>query len=446
MTTARSRSISGMRRDDGAALTVGIAFDQAPPITVPLRFFLTAPVFGCFAGVLIAWSGGDFLASRWSGTALALTHLVTLGFMLQAMCGALLQVLPVAVGANVWRPRVVGWLTHVGLVAGTLLLVAGFLLGGEQAFRWAMPILVATVAGFLGAVGMALARTSAVGPTVTVLRFSVAALALTISLGATLALGFGWNVPLPALRITELHAVWGVLGWGLLLVVAVAFLVVPMFQLTPPYRKGFARLFPLVLVGALVAWSIAAAFGEPLPLLREGATLVLALAVAGFAAETLYVQNRRRRRHQDVSFLFWRTGMLALLAAVLFGVALLASRDAVVSSRLELALGLAMLVGFFVSVINGMFYKIVPFLVWLHLQRRVSRPPNMNQVIGEDRMRGQLWLHWSALAALGSGLIFPPLLIVGGLLFAASCAWVEINLAHACRIYWRISRDAGSAL
>ena len=35
---------------------------------------------------------------------------------------------------------------------------------------------------------------------------------------------------------------------------------------------------------------------------------------------------------------------------------------------------------------------------------------------------------------------------VGGLLFAASCAWVEINLAHACRIYWRISRDAGSAL
>ncbi|MCK7498192.1 MAG: hypothetical protein MZW92_51665 [Comamonadaceae bacterium] len=60
-----------MRRDDGAAVTVGIAFDQAPPIAVPLRFFLTAPLFGCLAGLLIAWSGGDVLASRWSGAALA---------------------------------------------------------------------------------------------------------------------------------------------------------------------------------------------------------------------------------------------------------------------------------------------------------------------------------------------------------------------------------------
>ncbi|MCK7498195.1 MAG: hypothetical protein MZW92_51680 [Comamonadaceae bacterium] len=32
-----------------------------------------------------------------------------------------------------------------------------------------------------------------------------------------------------------------------------------------------------------------------------------------------YVQHRRRRQHVDVTFLFWRTGMLALLAAVALG-------------------------------------------------------------------------------------------------------------------------------
>jgi len=435
-----------MRRDDGAAVTVGIAFDQAPPIAVPLRFFLTAPLFGCVAGLLIAWSGDDVLASRWSGTALALTHLITLGFMLQAMSGALLQVLPVAVGANVWRPRLVGLLTHAGLVVGTVLLVAGFLVGEAQPFRWAMPILTVTIAVFLGAVGMGLGRTTATGPTITVLRFSVLALAVTIGFGASLALTFGWNVSLPALLLTELHVGWGVLGWGLLLLVAVAFLVVPMFQLTPPYRKGFARIFPLVLVGALVVWSIAGAVGDPLAALRTGSAVLLGVTVAGFAAETLYVQHQRRRRHVDVTFLFWRTGMLALLAAVALGLVLVASRDPVLNSRLELALGLAMLLGFFVSVINGMFYKIVPFLMWLHLQRRVSRPPNMNQMIAERAMRGQLWLHWGALAALGMGLIFPPLLLAGGLLFAASCAWLELNLAQAVRTYRRISRDAASAL
>ncbi|MCK7498196.1 MAG: hypothetical protein MZW92_51685 [Comamonadaceae bacterium] len=43
------------------------------------------------------------------------------------------------------------------------------------------------------------------------------------------------------------------------------------------------------------------------------------------------------------------------------------------------------------------------------------------------------------------GLIFPPLLVAGGLLFAASCAWLELNLAQAVRTYWRISRDAAAA-
>ncbi|MCK7498194.1 MAG: hypothetical protein MZW92_51675 [Comamonadaceae bacterium] len=94
---------------------------------------------------------------------------------------------------------------------------------------------------------------------------------MTIGFGASLALMFGWGVTLPALLLTELHAGWGVLGWGLLLLVAVAFLVVPMFQLTPPYRKGFARIFPLVLVGALVTWSIAGAVGDALaPTARQG--------------------------------------------------------------------------------------------------------------------------------------------------------------------------------
>ena len=61
-----------------------LSFDQAPPISVPYRFFLVAPWFGVMAGILLAWSGADALASRWTPEALALTHLIALGFMLQA--------------------------------------------------------------------------------------------------------------------------------------------------------------------------------------------------------------------------------------------------------------------------------------------------------------------------------------------------------------------------
>ena len=45
-------------------------------------------------------------------------------------------------------------------------------------------------------------------------------------------------------------------------------------------------------------------------------------------------------------------------------------------------LGVLMIVGFAMSVINGMLYKIVPFLVWFHLQSR--RGPS-----GADRAQRQ---------------------------------------------------------
>jgi len=82
-----------------------LSFDQAPPFAAPFRFFLTAPAFGMLAGALLLASGPDALASRWTPAALALTHLVTVGFMLQAMLGALLQIMPVVAGANLLRCR-----------------------------------------------------------------------------------------------------------------------------------------------------------------------------------------------------------------------------------------------------------------------------------------------------------------------------------------------------
>ena len=60
-----------------------LSYEQAPPLHLPLRFFLTAPLFGILAGVLLMGQGSTVLASRWTGAALAATHCLTAGFMLQ---------------------------------------------------------------------------------------------------------------------------------------------------------------------------------------------------------------------------------------------------------------------------------------------------------------------------------------------------------------------------
>src|SRR3989338_5515889 len=65
-----------------------LSIQQAPPLSVPARFFLTAPVFGMVAALILLFTGKDLLSSRWTPGMLAVTHCLTLGFFTSVMIGA----------------------------------------------------------------------------------------------------------------------------------------------------------------------------------------------------------------------------------------------------------------------------------------------------------------------------------------------------------------------
>ena len=118
-----------------------VSFEQAPPLGAPLRFFLTAPIFSALAAVLMLVQGPSLWASRWVPGVLAVTHLMTVGFMLQVMLGALQQLLPIVVGAPIERPLAVARVVHACITAGLLLLVGGFLWGRPWSFAGAAVLL-----------------------------------------------------------------------------------------------------------------------------------------------------------------------------------------------------------------------------------------------------------------------------------------------------------------
>src|SRR5262245_16940980 len=134
--------------------------DQAPPIVVPASFFFTAPAAMIAAGVLILVEREAALDSTWSGAALALLHLGTLGFLGSMMLGALYQMIPVVAGAPVPAVRL-AHAVHAALVAGVAGLVTGFVLQAPAAFRVALALLSFALAGFLVPVAAALARAPA---------------------------------------------------------------------------------------------------------------------------------------------------------------------------------------------------------------------------------------------------------------------------------------------
>lgn len=418
-------------------MQASLSFEQAPPISVPFRFFLTAPLFGVAAGVLLICFGADALASRWNGATLALTHLLTVGFMLEAMCGALLQILPVAAGANVWRPLWVAWVTHGGITVGGVLLVAGFVFEAAALFRLAVPLLVLAIGIYVVVLLKSLFSTPAMSATLIALRVALIALGVTVALGAALASSFGWSVTLPLIQLTHLHAAWGLLGWSLTLTAGVAYLVVPMFQLTPSYDARLTKFFVIGLVAALSAWSVLWLGGDGVQGWRTGVAASLAALAAGFGVATLRLQQRRRRKVTDATLLFWRVAMASLIAGAGLGIVAPALSEPL-RERVEVVIGVLIVVGVFISAISGMMYKIIPFLNWLHLQRIMTRVPNMKQMLSDKHMRGQFWLHGVTLALLLAAVALPVLTYAAGVAMILASVWLEWNLIQAARFYWRL--------
>lgn len=415
-----------------------LSFEQAPPIAVPFRFFLTAPLFGIAAGLLLFLQGGEMLASRWMPGALAATHLLVVGFMLQAMCGALLQFVPVAAGGNIWRPRLVAGLVHPMLAVAAILLVSAFLTQQPILFTAAAHGFVLGI-GFFGiVVSQALWRTPARGPTIMALRISLVALLVTMALGATLATGLARGAEWPLLMLTDIHAAWGLGGWALVLLAGVSYFVVPMFQLTPAYPAWLARGIPLLLLAVVLLWSLQFVGAN-----ESGfkAIFLGGLGVAGlFAGGTLYLQSRRRRKVGDATLLFFRTAMVSLLAILLSALVFAALPEFGSDPRAAVWVGMLAMVGVFVSAIAGMLYKIMPFICWLHLQRLCglgTLPPTMNQMLAEPAMRRQLRIHLLALALLLLAVWFPAVARVAGLAFALDCGWLAYNLMLTVRAYRR---------
>ena len=424
-----------------------LSFEQVPPISVPFRFFLTAPWFGVAAGLLLLFDGGALLQSRWLPETLAATHLLVAGFMLQAMCGALMQFVPVAAGGNIWRPRMIAGMVHPLLIASAGLLAVAFLEQRSGLFFAAAHGFSVSLGIFLLVVGVALWRTPARGATIITLRLAVVGLLVTLVLGVLLARGLAHGEGHAFLAWVDVHAGWGMWGWGLLLLSGVAYFVVPMFQLTPPYPGWVTRSFPLLIVLALCLWSLQL-FGADGRMKVAGLLAGLSAAIV-FSGATLHLQMRRRRKVADTALQFFRVAMLSLTAVALLGTGTLCCPELAAEPRFIVGLGLLMIVGVFVSAISGMLYKIVPFISWLHLQRACglnSTPPTMNQMLAEQHIRRQFYAHLLALGLLMSAVWLPQLAALAGALFALSCGWLGVNLTRAVLAFRRFRRRIPAAV
>jgi len=406
----------------------GLAFAQAPVPSHPLRFLLAALAWGVVAGVWLALHGRHALASRWTPEALVLVHMLALGLLGNAMLGSLVQFLPVAAGSPLPGARAMPVL-HLAFNFGIALLLAALARPAPVPALMAAAVLAAVLGTFALLALLAVAHGSGERAARLGIAAALAALLATLALGVRLlAARVGW-IEAPAMRLVDLHAATGILGWIIGLLVAVGGIAMPVLQGTRPW--------PMHAVAgwwAVLGMALAGAAGAAAAMVPDDAWRGLLLPAALFALAVLWRQARAPHRRGLVLRRFWAAGCAALLLAT--AVAAwpwpLPFARTVLAGVLVLAVGLPLLV-------SGMLLEIGAFLAWIGLRRRVPRGmrvPGVGNLMPEDSKR-RIWaMQVLASLALVCAAVQPALAALAGTLVALAHAAALCAVWRCCGRQW----------
>ena len=391
-----------------------------PPFSIVARFFLTSVFLGLL-GALVAL----YMAISGNFNLPALVHTYTLGFMTMTMLGALFQMLPVVAGAVIENPLSKATFTHTTFLAGILLFIPGLLLSKDSLLYIGLITISVSLLFTVSLMLSKLLRLKSYTPTSLGMKVALALFLLAFFAGVLLLFASRGLLSFDYTYLLELHLGIMLWGWVALLIASVAFRVIEMFFVTPPYPEGFARRFPFAVAGS-IALSALSGF-------HPATKALIYLLFIYFAILTIIRLVKRRRKIPDPLISFWYLGMAFLIgSSVLYPFTLLS---------FDLFLIYLYLFGTFAqSVILAMMYRIIPFLIWIHLSNKgVKDAPTMHEVIKPRRIWLNFYLHLACIFAflLAFAVKHNGFWIIASSFYALSFALLLFNLSSGVLTYLR---------
>lgn len=349
---------------------------STPSSALPLVYFVWAHVglgLACAALVIDpALPGGYVLHPRM----VAIVHLVTTAWISGSILGAFYVVAPLALGV----PLPVGrgdWLACAAFVAGSAGMVAHVWMGEYGVMAWSGVLVLSAVGWLAIRAALGLRRATAPWPVLlhVMLAFAnmIAAALFGIAIGLDRAYGlFGF----PPMAAAFAHAHLAAIGWPVMMVVGLAYRLVPMFlPAKMPAGRGLAMSAVLLELGIAVIVVTLLMDRRWLP---AGAVLIAA-GLASFVTNTRAAVKHKLPRPPALPKRDWSTWQTHVAIAWLFvtaglGIALtLPSPDARIG--MVWVYGVAGLVGFMSQVVVGIQGRLVPMYAYYRAMAALGGMP-----------------------------------------------------------------------
>lgn len=406
-----------------------VSIDQVPPISAPVRFFLTAPLFGILAGFLILFSDTSTLKSRYAIDSIVITHSMAIGFFGFIMLGAMIQMLPVLTGVKIAKVDSVSRYSHALLSIGTIAMLIGIYVDSSlfniiAFFSLGSGFLIMLISIALSLRGVT-NITATVRGIVTSLGFAFA----IVVMGLFLLYSYITNdITTAHMTIANIHSVWAIFGFCGILIIGVAFQVLPMFYVAPKFKPFCKKRVIWLIYTGLLAWMFLSIFYEEYALYAK---LWIATFFWAFATAIWVKMNARRRPVSDVTVWYWRNASVFLTLGAFLWIF-----DEYFKHEYIVMVGILIGGGFILSIMIGMLYKIVPSLVWIHLNAKgYINIPAVNEMI--DIKLAKLQFVFLVLALIGFlyAFYFSRLLQPSAISFIISMILLEYNIILPILIY-----------
>jgi MFS family permease len=415
----------------------GLSLEQAPPISVVLKFFVTGAIFGTILGLFLLASSLDIILSTSYAFNLTLIHFLALGVMASFMLGAMFQMLPVLAGVVIKMPTKKAMVAHILLTIGILSQITGF--------YTSIPIIYLITAILLGG-GLLHAVTLMLKELIKVkdhsssskgMIFALSSFFIVIIFGITMLLSLGGYIDsFYFAQIREVHYSFGLYGWIYLLIVSISFQVIEMFYVTPKYPNIISKyltpfIFILLIIKTILLFMIIDNS------LIDIAISTLFIIYAGVTIHRLY---KRRRPTSDATVWFWRFGLgLSILSFTLILLDNIFYLDMDFNYISYIAF-----IGFGLSIVFAMVYKIVPFLVWFHLSNQgYMEAPMMHDVIHPKKAKIHFWIHFAVvfLWIINVVLYNDIVGLIANILLTISFGWLLYHLIEAIKKYRYVQKN-----
>jgi len=407
----------------------GLSVDQAPPISAPLRFFLTAPLFGVIAGILMLLSDTSSLTNRYSIDAIIITHAITIGIFSFVMFGALTQMLPVLTGTKIFKVKLVTSLAHIMIVIGLLSMIVGlkFTINELTTLSYlslggGFMLMILSIANSLRGVKNFTATVK--GMTASL----IFAFFITI-LGVMMLFEYAsGSVGERHYIYANIHSVWAIFGFCGLLIIGVAFQVLPMFYVAPHFKRFCKKRVVVLISIGLFIWLIFNSLYDEYSLYAK---LWIATFFWAFATTVWLKFNKRKRPVSDVTVWYWRAASIFLTLGSFLWIF-----DEFFKHEYIVMVAILIGGGFTLSIMIGMLYKIVPFLVWFHLNSMgYMTIPTINEMIDKDLARIQFVLLILSIIGFIFAFYMPKLLVPSASFFIISMLILEYNILAPVLVY-----------